>query len=187
MQCRGMDAYAAEAVRFKAGQLVGKAGFTESDREDLQQELALDLVRRSRKYDPNKAKRSTFTACVVEHRAASILAERMGRTRDVRREGPSLNEMITDAEGNQVERIATIDAQVNRQGRSPEELHLLALDVQTVLDTLPRRLRTLAERLKTETISEIARRAGVSRKQVYLAVWEIRRRFEAAGLRAYLC
>jgi len=116
MQCRGMDAYAAGAVRFKAGQLVGKAGFTQSDREDLQQELALDLLRRSRKYDPKRARRSTFTACLVEHRAATILAERMAPTRDIRREGPSLNEMITDGEGNEVERIATIDAQVNRHG-----------------------------------------------------------------------
>ena len=186
MQCRSIDAYAAGAIRFKAGQLVGKAGFTESDREDLKQELALDLLRRSRKYDPKRAKRSTFTSCVVKHRVASILAERMAPTRDIRKEGPSLNEMITDGEGNQVERIMTIDAQVNRRGRSPEEQHLLALDVQSLLETFPRKLRRLAERLKTETISEIARRAGVSRKQIYLSVWKIRRRFEKAGLRAYL-
>ena len=95
--------------------------------------------------------------------------------------------MVKVDDHKEVERGSTFDVQMNRAGRSPEEVHLLALDVHTVLASLPRRLRKIAERLKTETVSDIARRAGVSRKQIYLSVWEIRRRFEETGLRAYLC
>ena len=38
----GIDPYAAGLIRFKTRQLVGQAGFTASDREDIEQELILD-------------------------------------------------------------------------------------------------------------------------------------------------
>ena len=186
MQCRGMDAYAAEAIRFKARQLVGKAGFTKSDREDLEQELALDFLRRSRNFNPDRSKRSTFTTCVVDHHVATILEGRRAPTRDVRREGPSLDAMIADNEGNQVERITTIDARANRSGRSPDELHPLKLDVQAVIETLLPRLRELAEGLKTHSVTEIAQRQGMSRRHTHRLVERIRRHFDEAGLRGYL-
>src|SRR5208283_5417889 len=111
MQCRRMEteAYSVQVVRFKAGQLVGKAGLTKSDREDLEQELTLDLMRRAQKYDPKRAGRKTFAARIVERRAATILRGRLSPTRDVRREGPSLNETIAGEDGCQVERITLID------------------------------------------------------------------------------
>ncbi|MFM2007984.1 MAG: hypothetical protein RLZZ09_3639, partial [Pseudomonadota bacterium] len=56
------DCYADKLIRHKARQLVGKAGFTEDDRPDIEQELALDLLQRLRHYDAEKAKRSTFMA-----------------------------------------------------------------------------------------------------------------------------
>ena len=139
------DAYAAEVIRFKARQLVGKAGFTKSDREDLEQELALDFLRRSRNFNPDKSKRSTFTTWVVAHHVATILESRHAPTRDVRKEGPSLDAMIADDGGKQVERITIMDARANHPGRSPEELHPLKLNVQSVIETLPPRLREIAE------------------------------------------
>ncbi len=42
----GIDKYAADLIRHKARQLVGKAGFTEDDRPDLEQELMIDLLGR---------------------------------------------------------------------------------------------------------------------------------------------
>ena len=180
------DAYAAEVIRFKARQLVGKAGFTKSDREDLEQELALDFLRRSRNFNPDKAKRSTFTTCVVAHHVATILEGRHAPTRDVRREGPSLDAMIADDGGNQVERITIMDARANHRGRSPEELHPLKLDVQSVIETLPPRLREIAEGLKTQSVTEIAQRNGMSRRHMHRLVQRIRQHFDEAGLRGYL-
>jgi len=186
MQHKEMDAYAAGVIRFKARQLVGKAGFTKSDREDLEQELALDFLRRSRNFNPDRAKRSTFTTCVVEHHVATILEGRHAPTRDVRREGPSLDAMIADDGGNQVERITIMDAWANHSGRSPEELHPLKLDIQAVIETLPPRLRDIAETLKTQSVTEIAQRNGMSRRHMHRLVQRIRQHFEEAGLRGYL-
>ena len=51
----GIDEYAVRIIKHKARQLVGRAGFTESDREDLEQEMMLDLLRRLPKFDPKRA------------------------------------------------------------------------------------------------------------------------------------
>ena len=53
----GIDTYAARLIRTKAHQLIGKAGFTENDRQDLQQDLMMDLLQRMRHFNPAKAVR----------------------------------------------------------------------------------------------------------------------------------
>ena len=69
----GIDAYAANLIRNKARLLVGKAGLSESDRPDLEQELMIDLLERMKRYNPAKAKKTTFMARIVERRIASLL------------------------------------------------------------------------------------------------------------------
>ncbi len=76
--------YAHDLIRSKARTLIGKAGFTSADCEDIEQELALDLLVRLENYDPRKSKRSTFMARVVEHRIATLLEERRAACRDWR-------------------------------------------------------------------------------------------------------
>ena len=68
-QYDGIDPYAAGLIRFKARQLVGQAGFTASDREDIEQKLILDLLRRLPKYNPKRAQLNTFIARVVDTRS----------------------------------------------------------------------------------------------------------------------
>ena len=42
----GIDEYAVQIIKYKARQLVGRVGFTESDREDLEQEMLMGLLQR---------------------------------------------------------------------------------------------------------------------------------------------
>jgi DNA-directed RNA polymerase specialized sigma24 family protein len=46
---------------------------SQADREDLYQELVLDLLERASHFDPNKASAGTFTGVVSEHRTADFL------------------------------------------------------------------------------------------------------------------
>ena len=105
----GIDLSAAGLIRFKARQLVGKAGFTASDREDIEQELILDLLRRLPKYDPKRAQRNTFIARVVEHRVATLIAAQKAGIRDYWRCRCSLNDRFEDEDGRSVERAETFD------------------------------------------------------------------------------
>ena len=187
----GIDPYAAGLIRFKARRLVGQAGFTASDREDIEQELILDLLRRLPKYNPKRAQLNTFIARVVEHRLASLIEAQKAGIRDYRRCRCSLNECFEDADGRSVERVDTFDQEdyllrTGAQSRPSEELNRLAIDVAAVLETLPPELRELCRRLKAETVTEISRDTGVPRGTIYESIKKLREIFEDAGLRDYL-
>ena len=188
----GINPYAVEIIRFKARHLVGQAGFTASDRDDLEQELILDLLRRLPKYDPSRAKRNTFIARVVEHKIANLIEAQTAHKRDYRRCPCSLNERFEEEEGGRsVERAETLDQEdyLLRIGVEPgaaEELRALALDVAAVVETLPPELRELCRRLGQETVTEVSRDTGVSRATLYESVTRLRKIFEDAGLKNYL-
>ena len=187
----GIDPYAARLIRFKARQLVGKAGFTASDREDIEQELTLDLLRRLPKYNPKRAQLNTFIARVVEHRLASLIEAQKAGIRDYRRCRCSLNECFEDADGRSVERVDTFDQEdyllrTGGQSRPSEELSALAIDVAAIIEGLPHELRNLCRRLKAETVTEISRDTGVPRGTIYESIKKLREIFKDAGLRNYL-
>ena len=190
-QYEGIEPYAVRLIRYKARRLIGQAGFTPSDREDLEQEMVLDLLRRLPKYNPERAKLNTFIARVVEHRIASLIEAQKAGIRDYRRWACSLNERFEDDDGRSVERVDTIDQEdyllrTGAQSRPTEELSSLAIDVATVIDALPPELRELCRRLKAETVSEISRDTGVPRGTIYESIKKLREIFEDAGLRDYL-
>ncbi len=187
----GIDPYAAGLIRFKARQLVGKAGFSAWDREDIEQELTLDLLRRLPKYNPKRAQLNTFIARVVEHRLASLIEAQKAGIRDYRRCRCSLNECFEDADGRSVERVDTFDQEdyllrTGGQSRPSEELSALAIDVAAVLEGLPHELRNLCRRLQEETVTEISRGTGVPRGTIYESIKKLREIFKDAGLRNYL-
>ena len=187
----GIDPYAVEIIRFKARQLVGQAGFTASDRDDLEQELVLDLLRRLPQYDSSRAKRNTFIARVVDHKISNLIEAQKAVSRDYRRSTCSLNERFKDEDGRVAERVEKLDQEdyllrIGVEPGPPDELRALALDVAAVVETLPPELSDLCRRLEQETVSEISRDTGVSRATLYESVTRLRKIFEDAGLKNYL-
>ena len=187
----GIDEYAVQLIRYKSGQLAGKAGFRVSDRDDLEQELVFDLWRRLPRYDPARARRNTFIARVVEHKIASLIEAQKAAMRDYRRCRRSLNDRTEDADGRSLEREETIDQddymlRIGARSRPAEELHDLAIDVAALLETLPPELRELCRRLEAETVSEISRATGVPRGTLYESIRKLRKICEEAGLKEYL-
>ena len=187
----GIDEYAVQLIRYKSGQLAGKAGFRVSDRDDLEQELVFDLWRRMPRYDPARARRNTFIARVVDHKIASLIEAQKAAMRDYRRCRWSLNDRTEDADGRSLEREETIDQddymlRIGARSRTAEELRDLAIDVAALLETLPPELRELCRRLEAETVSEISRATGVPRGTLYESIGKLRKICEEAGLKEYL-
>lgn len=187
----GIDEYAVQLIRYKSGQLAGKAGFRVSDRDDLEQELVFDLWRRMPRYDSARARRNTFIARVVEHKIASLIEAQKAAMRDYRRCRWSLNDRIEDADGRSLEREETIDQddymlRTGARSRPAEELRDLAIDVSALLETLPPELRELCRRLEAETVSEVSRATGVPRGTLYESIRKLRKICEEAGLKEYL-
>ena len=185
-----VDRFARGIIRRKINQLIGRAGFTEQDRKDLEQELILRLLQSLPSFDPNHAHRNVFTTTVIERYVANILRNKRAMKRDHRRVS-SLHVMVDIGEEDKIEMTQNIsqrelDAQRGCHPRSDEELAQLVQDLAEAMAKLPDELRELAERLKTETVSEIARDKGIARTTLNESVRRLRRRFENAGLKEYL-
>jgi RNA polymerase sigma-70 factor (ECF subfamily) len=191
---KGIDEYAVRIIKFKARQLVGRVGFTESDREDLEQEMMLDLLQRLSKYDPERAQRNTFIARVVDHKIATIIEARKAGLRDYRLCRCSLDDRFEYGEYEDsfcIERMEIIDQEdylmrTGKISRPSCELRDLSIDVRQAIEKLPPELRELCRRLDTDTVTEISRDTGIPRGTIYESIKKMRAIFEDAGLRDYL-
>ena len=187
------DDFALDMVNIKAAELVGKAGFTADDFEDIRQAMLVDLLERLKKYDPSKSSFKLFVTCVIDRKGQNLVRYRESDVRDYRREDCSLNEDIAAGDGETaVQRLDTInqDDQDIRSGkcrRPTEDRVHLRLDVQAVLEDLPPDLRRAAELLQTLPISHVARAMGVAHATFYENhMVRLREIFVAKGLGLYV-
>ena len=184
MRQQDIGRFATWFINKKAKQLIGKAGFTRGNLNDLRQDLKLDLLQRRDQFDPQRTKWNTFVAMVVVRHIATILEHCAAARRDCRREQCSLNASMFDHEGKVVERHETLDA--DGRGHSEPPPHDLVADVHAVMAGLPPRLHTLCVFLQTKTMAQAARDLGVPRNTLYRDLKRLRAAFEQAGLGDYL-
>lgn len=185
-----IDRFTRGIIRRKIKQLIGRAGFTNQDWEDLEQEMLLRVLQALKSYDPDQAHRNRFVTAVVERHVANILRDKQACKRDHRRI-TSINVMINITDDGPTELAHIIgqrelDARRGRHPRSDEDLARLVFDMAVVIDKLPTEMRVLAERLMTESVSDIARDMGTPRTTLNEMVRLLRRRFENEGLKNYL-
>jgi len=168
--------YARDLIKNKARMLVGKAGFRASDLEDLEQELALDLFARLPKYNPERARRTTFMAMVVDHKLSALLDERHAQCRDWRMCRESLDECSACEDG-----ASRADALADASVPTSDDL-ALEIDLQRALETLPPDLRELWDLLLDSNINRVARQTGIPRTTIYAKRERLRKALREAGL-----
>jgi RNA polymerase sigma-70 factor (ECF subfamily) len=187
----GLDEFAVKLIKRKARQLVGRAGLLHADRQDLEQEMAMDLLRRLPRYDPLLAKRETFITRLVDHHAATLVEAQKAGVRDFRKRAGSLDERPENDDGEiagepPVLRGKDYVRRLIAGARRDEERLGLRADIEKILAGLPGDgrvdLRSLCERLKSASVSEISRETGVPRSTLYEAIGRLRNLFERAGL-----
>ena len=183
--------YAATTIRHKARQLVGKAGYTYDDVDDIEQELRIDLTERLPRFDPNRAAQNTFVARLIDHKISKLIRHRTAGNRDHRRIACSINDTITDTNGDSVQRAQSMsqddmDERMGKRRRTAQEEIELRIDVSVAMSQLTPDDRRIAARLKNESITEAAKSLGMPRSTIYEARNRMRRIFEDAGLREYL-
>ena len=186
------DKYAQDLIRRKARQLIGRCGFTEDDREDLEQEMIMDLLERQSKFDNRKGCGATFMCRIVDHKISTIIRHRRQQKRDYRRQVCSRDDPIPIEGRATITRGAGIsqdeyDLRMGIHSRPAEERQDLCVDVSLVVSRLPPDLQHLAEKLKTHSITEVAREQGIPRSTLYSGgLAKLRRAFEDKGLKKYL-
>ena len=187
-----LGAYAAKRIRLRAGQLIGRYGFSPDDREDLEHDLALDLLQRLSRFDPSRASLNTFVSRVVDHAVATIVERQTAAGRDARLTTLFSDCVMYGERGKPAsfeDGITTTDY-LRMTGRvdseSPRNVSLRAA-LERASESLSTPLQGLVHLLAEGfSISEISRRAGIPRSTVYDRVREIRAHFDRIGLRIYL-
>jgi DNA-directed RNA polymerase specialized sigma24 family protein len=149
-----IDPATAELIRRKSLQLVRKARVSQSDCEDIAQDLSITMLRGLAVFDPAKRERDIFIRMILAHGAASI-SRRLKKRSIVTTDGV---ETLADPRANDT-----------------------ALVLADFLATLPEDLRHVAELLGSESIAGIARRLKISRSTVYRRLEEVRARLTQSG------
>ena len=173
----GLDDYAVNLIRYKTRRLIGQAGYTRSDQEDIEQDLSIHLRQQLPKHDPRKGTLKTFVNTVLDNKIRTMVSARLTSQFDFRQHDCSLDEMIEADTGDTVSRTEAIDAEeylmaTGRLNRRTLDVVELRIDVQCAVSMLPADLQDLCARLQERTIVDIAREDGVSRHKID----ELRRR-----------
>jgi DNA-directed RNA polymerase specialized sigma24 family protein len=186
----GLDPFTRGFVRKAARRLAGRFGFQRQDREEIEQRLYLKLARHLHRGDPSDPKWKALVAITVRRHVVSMARDGEAEKRDHRRVC-SLNVRIGTPDG-PMELADTvgeheIPSRRGRVKRSDQELAELRLDVIACLaDVGDERQREFCERLKHDSISQVARDMGIPRTTLGTWLARLRGRFEERGLRDYL-
>ena len=178
--------FAARFIRHKCRQLVGQLGLTRSDRDDLEQDMRMALIERFEQFDSAVAHWNVFVTTIVEHAVVAILEHRGAEKRGHGLGIATLHTLVNDGEGGYTELAQCVldDERSNMTGfvpRDPQEVFELSEDLSTVLDRLPPDLREMCERLKTMSITELAREMDVPRRTLRDRLESVRHALRGAG------
>jgi RNA polymerase sigma factor (sigma-70 family) len=184
-----LNEFALRIIRRKGRQLAAKRYFSRSDRPDLEQELTIHLWQALEQFDPEIAHYNAFVTTIVERHAASLIRRRLAKKRNPQRE-VSLDALIelshseVDEDGNDAS-DELLGEQFWDRG-DEQELNQLTDDLDQVLARLSVSQRMLCERLKFETVSQVAESMSLPRSTLRAAINRLRMRFKAAAMEKYL-
>ena len=176
----------------KANRLVGRYRFSESDREEIEQQIIFEVLRRRAMVDEARARQMGFLMMLVQHAVADLIAARMTTGRDYRLEEGSLDQQTQDASGYWELRGETItedDAtrHIGRPGETCGDHRDLSIDLADATSRLSPRLREIFRHYATlGSAREVARVTGLHHSSVCDALRQIKDQFQTAGLEIYL-
>lgn len=155
------------------------------DFDVIKQDLLIEILEQLPKFNPSRASLKTFINRVALYKVRKIRAHRNGGHRVA-----SLDSKLSGRDdGRSITLGETLSEDADRRrdrNLAPDELSSLGLDLEGTIASLKPEHRDLCERLKTDTVTEIARESKASRGTLYEAIKQIRAAFERAGLSAYL-
>ncbi len=181
-----LTAYAKSLIRIKARQLARKPGFTRSDEEDLEQELAMFLLAKGHLFDPARASVNTFTDRVIMSKVAMIIRDRRRQKRAGDFTAQSLEETRPRSEdevGALRDALTEADARrrLGTEASDLERAQRIAAVVEA-MRSLPAEDRDICCRLTERPAAAVARDLGISRHQLRKVIERVRLHFEARGL-----
>lgn len=183
--------YAVYLIGYKVRKLVGLWRLSDEDREDIEQELILQVLQKLSRFDSNRGATKTFINCILDNRIRQILDKRKSLKSGFGKRTVSLDECFEDKNGCVTSRADVIDREEYLLSagilRRPiiDECEL-RMDIEQIISELTPELRELCKRLQKQTVTEISEEMGVPRHSLYPSIRKLRCIFEGAGLKDYL-
>ena len=180
----GIDPRIVRCVRHHAARV--RAALPGMEIEDVEQELMLHVHRRLSRFDATRGSLRTFVDRIARNCAANLLQSARSERR-----GSGVEVLSLDAHRLAICRRRGAAARVRRRGvalrephvgYAPEDLLNLRIELWRVFDRLPPALRSCFLGLFDNTVTDAARRTGVSRSTLYERIAAIRESFRAADL-----
>lgn len=159
--------FAKQLIRKVVARTVSRLNLGRSDRDDLEQAVSYELIRRSRHFDPDRGDWKAFTVTVVK-RCLKTEVDRFCRHARI---APS-SDQISDA-------VPTC------RYSSPEcrELHI---DVHDLLDLIPKEERCYVEPLLGSAVASVAKQLNLPRSTYRDRLRKIRDKHADPSLKEYL-
>jgi len=174
-------------IRIKARQLCRRSDFSQSDFDDLQQDMRLYLLEKEHLFDPARGNLEAFVTNCINTWVAMHLRYRKREKRHESYKAVSLDRTPVECDGD----ITTLGAVLlEEDGRrltqtcpiSPTEQFELSEALGHVMQGLEPDDQALLIHVAEHGVASAAESLGISRRQVDNAMARIRRRAEKAGL-----
>lgn len=171
-------------MKYQAARLAHSGALPGMDKDDIEQELMLDLLRRKGRFDPDRASFDTFADRVITNRVASLTAS----THKLRAERITISLDFVVANDDVDDGTSLLDKLDDLENPcAVDELKIgLVRDVARFIGDLPPVLQRYVAILAADNVCEAAREAGLHRSTVYERKEQIRRAAEDWGLAEYL-
>jgi RNA polymerase sigma factor (sigma-70 family) len=180
-----VDEQLAALIRRKARRLAWRPGFSHHEEEDLAQDLTLKALEAQAAYDPARGDLQAFLSSVLDNHARNLRRRRGRRPHILSLSAPARRRGDGLVELGQVITQRDLDARVGKDTPPEQEQVDRRLDVAALLDRLPPARRALAEGLCQESVTAVARRAGVPRTTVQARAAGLRRDLNRKDSEAY--
>jgi RNA polymerase sigma-70 factor (ECF subfamily) len=178
-----LNDYARRLIQYKARRLDRHTADPFEDHHDLEQELALHLLRMAKHFEPARGSLSTFVARVVDSRIASLMRMKRRLKRGRGTATQSLDETSESCKSPLAAEVSCDDAERRLGAASADELtrHIDAEAFASAISRCDPQVQELYHSLGSETVASVARRLGLSRHKRRALLEANKAHFQRAG------
>jgi len=171
-----VDDYTLARIEYRVRQLAIQFNLPDDRKDDIRQEMVIELIRAFRRFDPVIAEWETFVCRVLDRFVKYIY-----RTECTRRRRTCANPVsFSDAKGR-----GDFNPVVNdpRKGElSEQDRREIRADLALAISRMPQRLQRICRALMTFGAADAAEQLGICRQSIYRNIAEIREHFARAGV-----